>query len=244
MKKELTFGNLPAYLSHPDDGEKHPGLIIIHEIWGLDAHIKDVTDRFATEGYCALAPDLFHDAPFETQIDPGLMAEAANPATRDEAQKKLRAFFAPFQSPEFGQKTVAALKTCLDYLLKEEKSSNGSVGVLGFCFGGTYSFQLAAQDSRVQASVAFYGQPLKTEDIPHLQCPVIAFYGDQDENLMHSLPQLTEDMHKNEKVFEPVVYSGAGHAFFNDANPNRYNPEAAKDAWIKTLAFLSKNLSR
>lgn len=243
MKKELRIGNLPAYLSRPDDEVKHPALIVIHEIWGLDPHIKDVTDRFAAEGYFALAPDLFHDAPFETQIDPGLMAEAANPATRDEAQKKLRAFFAPFQSPEFGQKTVAALKICLDYLMQEE-SCNGSVGVVGFCFGGTYSFQLAAQDKRVQAAVAFYGQPLKAEDIPHLQCPVIAFYGDQDENLMVSLPQLTEDMRKNGKAFEPVVYPGAGHAFFNDTNPNRYHPEAARDSWIKTLAFLSRNLSR
>jgi carboxymethylenebutenolidase len=239
----LILGTTPVYHARPDDGQKHPGLVVIHEIWGLAPHIKDVANRFAAEGYSVWAPDLFQDTPIEGKIDAALMEEMNNPETRDEAQKKLRAFFAPTQSPEFGKQTVVTLKTCLDHLLKNE-GVNGEAGVLGFCFGGTYSFQLAIQDPRVKAAVAFYGQPPKAEDIPRLHSPVLAFYGDQDAHLMQSLPELEEEMKKNGKAFEAVVYPGVGHAFFNDMNTRMYNQDAAHSAWNKTLQFLSKNLRR
>lgn len=239
--KDVTIGNLPAYHSYPDDGEKHPGLIVIHEIWGLDDHIKDVANRFAAEGYSVLAPNLFHDVSFASKINPGLFDEMNNPATRDEAQKKMRELFAPMQSPEFAQDMVVKLKKCVDYLLADEHV-DGQIGVLGFCFGGTYSFALATNDSRIKAAAPYYGHPPKSEDIPGIACPILAFYGDQDANLMQSLPQLREDMQKNRKQFEAVVYPNAGHAFFNDTNARMYNPRAAQDAWGKTLTFLSKNL--
>jgi carboxymethylenebutenolidase len=112
------------------------------------------------------------------------------------------------------------------------------VSVLGFCFGGTYSFNLAAHDDRIKHAVPFYGHAPSEDNLKNIQCPILAFYGDEDANLMESLPQLKEDMEKNGKDFEAVVYTGVGHAFFNDTNEHAYDATSAEDAWNKTLAFL------
>jgi carboxymethylenebutenolidase len=232
----------PSFFVTPDDENKHPGLIIIEEIWGLNAHIKHVAKRFAKEGYVVLSPELLFETGITEKADQALLEQVKNPATRDEAQKKLRALFAPLQSPEFAESAIAKLKTSVDYLLAH-KQVDGKVGVLGFCFGGTYAYALAATDSRIKAAIPFYGHaPDHLEKIKGIQCPVLAFYGKQDENLISSLPDVKEAMKKFDKDFEAVVYSDTGHAFFNDTNPNRYNKKAAEDAWNKSLEFLAKYL--
>jgi carboxymethylenebutenolidase len=119
---------------------------------------------------------------------------------------------------------------------------DGNIGVIGFCFGGTYTFQLAIHDERIKAAVVFYGHPPEEGEIPNIHCPILAFYGDQDANLMQTLPALKENMGKHGKSFEAVVYPGVGHAFFNDTNARAYNREVADDAWKKTLAFLKANV--
>ena len=242
MQKEINIDGVPAYHAYPDDREKHPGLIIIHEIWGLDSHIKDVADRFANEGYLVIAPDLFHDIIFEEKIDHKLLDEMRDPKTKDEAQKKMRTIMAPINDPSYAGKALADLEKCVKYLVEDKHVTTETVGVLGFCFGGTYTLALAALDNRIQAAISFYGHPLKEDKIKDLNCPVLAFYGDQDKNLMDSLPLFKELMEKNQKDFTTVVYPNTGHAFFNDTNERMYNKDAAKDAWIKTLKFLKENL--
>lgn len=248
MNKNIKLGEMPAYHSYPDASTKakgkagkHPGLVIIHEIWGLDAHIKDVADRFAAQGYSVLAPNLFHNLPFDGKISNTLLDEMQDPATRDEAQKKIREVMAPISAPEYAQAALAELKSCVDYLAADEHT-NGKIAVLGFCFGGTYAFHLAAQDPRIVAAIPFYGQPPMPEEISKISVPILAFYGEEDENLMKSLPKLREDMKAQSRDFTAVVYPKAGHAFFNDTNKNRHRPEAAKDSWDKSIAFLKKNL--
>jgi carboxymethylenebutenolidase len=237
--KDLTLGQLPAYHVYPDDGGAHPGVIVIHEIWGLTDHIKDVADRLAQAGYSVVAPNLFYGMPFEGKIDQSLLQEMHDPQKRDEAQKKMREVMAPISVPEFAAQAVADLKRCADYLLADHNVT-GRVAVMGFCFGGSYAYHLAAQDGRIQAAVPFYGQPAAAEEVGRINCPVLAFYGDQDVNLMQSLPALRENMKNHGKTFEAVVYSGTGHAFFNDTNARMHHPEYAKDAWQKTLAFLAQ----
>lgn len=240
MKKELTIAHTPAYHSYPDDGKKYPGLIVIEEIWGLNPHIKSVADRFASEGYSVLSPELLPQGILDI-LTPQVQKDLFDPAKRNEVQPKLREAMAPIMQPGYAKETVEKLKACVDYLLADNHV-DGDVAVLGFCFGGSYSFHLAAHDKRIKAAVPFYGQAPSEEEIPNINCPVLAFYGEQDANLMQSLPKLKEDMQKSGKQFEAVVYQNAGHAFFNDTNPHAYNPQAAQDAWDKTLIFLKKNL--
>lgn len=230
-----------AYFHSPQEGT-HPGILLIHEVWGLKDHIKNVADRFVQEGYTVLAPDLLSQTGITDKIDQSIMEDVANPATRDEAQKKMREAMTPLHSPEFGTETVEKLEACLTYLLSDGRT-NGNVGVVGFCFGGTYTYSLAVSDTRLKAAVPFYGHaPEPLSNLEKISCPMLAFYGEKDENLMQQVPQVEEKMEEYEKNFRVVLYPNTGHAFFNDTNPTTYNEDAASDAWAKTLAFLEEYL--
>jgi carboxymethylenebutenolidase len=233
----------PAYFTYPDDKTKVPGIILIHEIWGLVDHIKDVARRLTTEGYTVLAPNLFAGTNFNEKVAQSLVQEMANPATRDEAQKKMREIFAPTRSPEFAQEMFKKLEMCFDFL-KNDAHTNGRIAIIGFCFGGTFSFGLATREPGLAAAISFYGRPPEPLDlVKKILCPILAFYGDNDAPLMESLPQLKNAMNVNGKNFESVVYPDAGHAFFNDTNSRMYNKPAAEDSWKRTLDFLKKYLA-
>lgn len=229
-----------AYLAYPEKTGPGMGIVLIHEVWGLTDHIKDMANRFASQGYVVLAPDLLAGTGIMEKITPELQKEIWDPATRDEAQKKMRAAMAPIQAPEFAGATVAKLKECVSTLLAD-KNVNGKVAVVGFCFGGTYSFALAVADHRIVAAVPFYGHaPEPMDPVKEITGPVLAFYGEKDERLMAQLPELKKKMQEYGKEFEAVVYPETGHAFMNDTNPRTYKKEAAADAWKKTLEFLGK----
>lgn len=240
MSREITIDATSVYHSYPDDRQTHPGLLVIEEIWGVNNHIKKVADRFAAQGYSVLAPELLPQGLLEA-LTPQIQKDLSDPEKRSVAQPKLREAMGPIMQPEYAQSAIATLKACVDYLLADEHV-DGQIAVLGFCFGGSYSFHLAAHDERIKASVPFYGQAPSEKEIPNIKCPILAFYGDQDANLMQSLPKLREDMKKNGKEFEAIVYQNTGHAFFNDTNPHAYSSRAAIDAWEKTLLFLKEQL--
>jgi carboxymethylenebutenolidase len=153
----------------------------------------------------------------------------------------MREKMAPIQEPAYGQWAVKGLRACVDHLASQPGASTG-IGVLGFCFGGSYSFAVAAADSRIRAAVPFYGQPPETSETATICCPVLAFYGDQDERLMEGLPAVTSAMAEAGIDFTAQVYPGVGHAFFNDTNPATYDEAAAADAWRRTLSFLELSL--
>lgn len=237
----ITIANTNAYLAKPADTVKG-GLIIVHEIWGLNDHIKDVAGRFAAEGYLSLAPDLLSGTAMEPFTDPGLYERIQNTSTRDEAQKEMGALLAPMHSPEFMQATVAKLEACFAWLA-DQPETNGRVAALGFCFGGTFTFALAVSEPRLSAAVPFYGNADQSEEeLARIKCPVLAFYGEQDTNLVSQLPQLEVRMQAAKVRFEAKVYPDTGHAFFNDSSPARYNQRAAEDSWKRTLVFLQANL--
>lgn len=240
MHKNITIGSTTAYHSFPDDGEQHPGLVLIEEIWGVTDHLRSVADRFVAAGYSVLAPELLPEGML-AQMTPQMPLDLFNPETRNEVQPKLREAMSPVMQPEFAEGAIAALKEAVDYLMADE-GVNGNVAVLGFCFGGTYAFHLAAHDDRLRAAVPFYGHPPREDEIPNISCPILAFYGDQDQALMDTLPQLTERMTAAGKEFIPVVYPNVGHAFFNDTNPFAYDAAAAADAWEQALSFLAERM--
>jgi len=226
---------LEVYESAPA-GDIKGGLIVIEEVWGLTDHIKSVADRFAAEGYYVLSPELLGETHIKEHAAE-LMLDLFNPEKRNEAQPKLRQLMTPMQEPDFGKKTLERVKTCFDYLFDKPETKQW-VAVAGFCFGGSYSFALAAAEPRLKAAVPFYGHA-DVENTKQIKCPVLAFYGEKDENLMKDLPALQQAMQTADVEFTAQVYPGCGHAFFNDTNPFAYHETAAADAWRRTLAFLA-----
>ena len=232
----------PAYLVTPH-GPVKGALIVVQEVWGLTPHIKSIADRLAGEGYIALSPDLFYGNGIDLESLSGLQSQLFDPEKRAEVQPKLRALMTPIQSPEFGKITEAKTQVCFDYL-ENLGNVEGRVGIIGFCFGGTYSFSLAVHQPKLKVAIPFYGHAdFSVDQLKAITCPVLAFYGDQDENLMASLPELKDKMSKAGVKFTAQVYPGCGHAFFNDTNKFTYNPEAAADAWNKTLDLLKSSFS-
>lgn len=239
----MPTGALSAYVVRPD-GPVRGGLVLIHEVWGLVGHTRDVADRFAREGYVVVAPDLLADQGITEENTAGIGEAIAGPdeAARNEAQPKLRALLAPLRNPEFGALTTQRVRACFD-VLYDDADVAGRVGIIGFCFGGTYSFSLAVHEPRLLACVPFYGHAsFSDEELARIKAPVLAFYGQDDDPLVAALPALEAAMDVAGVDFMPKVYPGAGHAFFNDSNRFAYRPGPADDAWDLTLEFLARHV--
>lgn len=245
---EIPFKDQPfnAYVSTanaPETQEEKPsGVIVIHEIWGLNEHTRDVANRIAALGYTVIAPDLLSHTGILEKMTPEIQREIADPATKDEAQKKMREAMAPLHQPEFGAETVQRIQACYDYLKNEHGAPK--IGCIGFCFGGTYTFAFAASQPKLNAAVVFYGHPPADEsEIAKIKTPIIGFYGEKDTRLTEGLAELQMTFERNHMEFPHFVYPNTGHAFFNDTNAPMYNKEAAEDSWLKTVEFLKQTLA-
>jgi len=211
-----------GYLATPEVGAG-PGLIVIQEWWGLVDHIKDVCDRFAAEGFTALAPDLYHG---RTTAEP------------DEAGKLA-------MSLDY-ERAARDLSGGVDYLTAHESVRGQGVGVVGFCMGGGLSLWLASlRPDQVKAVVSFYGIPRgpAQPDWSRMAATVQGHYGEDDGSISsEQLAALEAQLREAGVDIEVFVYPASGHAFFNDTRPEAYNEEAARQAWIRTLEFLRKHL--
>jgi carboxymethylenebutenolidase len=223
VKYENAGGaSVGGYLSTPQGKGRHAAVIVIHENRGLNDHTRDVARRFAAEGFVALAPDLLSRK--------GGTAAMESPDKAREALSQI--------APE---DAITDLKAGLAFLDKHARVRRGRLGSVGFCWGGARSFTLAAESELLRAAVVFYGSAPAPEKLAQVRCPVLGIYGETDERITSRVPEVAEAMKKNGKRFEYKIYTGAGHAFFNDTG-QRYHPEAAKDAWTRTLAFLRGTL--
>lgn len=239
----IELADVSAYRADPS-GTPKGGLVLIHEIWGLVDHIKDLADRFAAEGYLVVAPDILSRIGIEPHVGLDLFSRMFSPdeATRLEVQPHLREALAPSRSPEYAAGAIASLKSVVDYLA-DQPGIDGRIAVTGFCFGGTFSFALAVADPRISAALPWYGTAPTPEAMGTIGCPVLALYGGIDEPLMSALPEVTRAMAEAGVDFTPHVYGDAKHAFFNNTSVN-YNAEAAADAWPRALTFLETSLTR
>jgi carboxymethylenebutenolidase len=222
MGKMVQFpsngGNTSGYLATPSSG-KGPGVLVIQEWWGLVDHIKRVCDRFAAEGFSALAPDMYHGKTATEPDEAGKLFMALNIG---QAEKDLR-----------GAAKVLA-----------EHSSTPKIGVVGFCMGGQLALFAATLNSNVGACVNFYGvHPNVKPDYSKLSGPVLGLFAEKDGFVT---PQTARDVDaaikKAGKQSEIHIYPNVDHAFFNDDNKAAYNKPAAEDAWKRTLAFFKANL--
>jgi carboxymethylenebutenolidase len=232
---------LDVYVARPE-GPPIGGLVVIHEIWGLVDHIKDVADRFAAEGWLVAAPDLLSNS----GVAPALGAELFGLVNGDDeeartaAQPRMREAMSGMRAPEYARWAVGALRATVGWLMGEP-GVGGRLAATGFCFGGTYAFLLAAHDDRVRAVAPFYGTAPSPGLMAGISAPVLALYGQHDPALIDALPAVTAAMAEAGVDFEAVVYPDSAHAFFNDTG-RRYNPTDADDAWGRVTAFLRDNI--
>lgn len=213
-------GTTSGYLALPKKGTG-PGVIVIQEWWGLVDHIKEVCDRFAQEGYVALAPDLYHGESAKSPDEAGKLMMALR---IDETEKDLRG--------------------AIQYLLNHEATTADKVGTIGFCMGGALSLYAASKNSNVGACVVFYGiHPNVKPDLANLQAPVLGIYAERDKSVP---PELVRDLERQLKELgksvEIHIYPDTDHGFFNDHRPDVYNAKAAADAWRRVIQFFAKHL--
>lgn len=210
-----------GYFAAPANGSG-PGVIVLQEWWGLVDHIKDVCDRFAKEGFCALAPDLYH----------GDMAKSP-----DQAQKL-------FMAVNIAE-TEKDMRGAVDFLLAQKECSTKTVGTMGFCMGGQLSLYAAcANPNKVSACVDYYGIHPKVEpDIASLKAPVLGFFAQKDGFVTPAVAgELAAKLGAAGKRVEIHIYAGLDHAFFNDSRKEVYNAAAATDTWTRMLAFFRANV--
>jgi len=254
-------GNIEAFLAKPLTDAPRPAIVVIHEIFGLDDHIKDVTNRFAGQGYVALAPNLYSGSEtlrstltrtniaavvqFMQTIPPGKMRDTAivqqelakqPEEKRASLQKVMSLLFGGLPKAQLTQDLVRAV----DYLNSQTYVKKGAIGSVGFCFGGSMSINLACHAQTV-ACVIFYGEnPSPIELLKNLQGPVLGLYGGDDVRINSNLDQLVKAMVEYKKDLEMRIYPGAPHAFFNDTSKATYRPDAAMDAWDRVLRFFAR----
>ena len=220
VKFSSNGGQASGYLAIPEKGTG-PGVVVIQEWWGLVDHIKDVCDRFAAEGYVALAPDFYHGKTTKSPDEAGKLMMALR---IDEAEKDLGG--------------------AIQFLLAHQATTGNKVGTIGFCMGGALSLYAATKNPKVGACVVFYGgHPNVKPDLPNLQAPVLGIYAERDgfvtPELVHQLERQLKELGKSVEVH---IYPGVDHAFFNDQRPEVYDEKASADAWRRVLEFFGKNL--
>lgn len=244
MGSLVTLDDSLSFYRADPPGEIRGGLIVIHEIWGLVDHIRDVADRYAAQGYLVLAPDLLSHIGMTPDAGREILAllNSADEETRMAAQPIMRERLAPTNAPDFADAAVATLRRAVDYL-EAQSGVNGRIAVTGFCFGGSYSFALASADSRVRAAIPYYGTAPEADAMATIACPVLAFYGELDERLVSALPEVEQRAADAGVDLSVKVYPRVGHAFFNDTRPLAYGAEAAEDSWQRANEFLAANLA-
>lgn len=212
-------GKISGYLVRPKEKGKRPAILVIHENRGLSPHIKDVTRRFALEGYLAYGIDL-------------LSPLGGTPDDDDKA----RDLYTKINRTD-PSANVAAVS-----FLKQHPESSGKVGAIGFCAGGEMVNQLATATSELDAVVSYYGRSPAADKVPNIKAPLLEHYAENDQGVNSTVPAFKEALEKNNKKFTMYTYPGTQHAFNSDTSAARYNKEQADIAWGRTIAFFKENL--
>lgn len=208
-----------GYLARQAGQAQAPAVIIIHEWWGLNDHIRDIAERYARAGFIAAAVDLYEGATTKDPQEAARMMGALDP-----------------------KKALAGIETALSYLRDADDVS--AVGITGFCMGGVYTL-LAACNFQFEAAVPFYGMPDDLSVIQHLKCPALFIGGERDQWItVEKMNKLDAAFKQSGKDAEVKIYAGADHAFFNDTRPDVYSARDAADAWNCALEFFSKHLKK
>jgi carboxymethylenebutenolidase len=216
-----------CFIVYPEVRDKATTIVLIHEIFGLTDWARDMADEFAAEGYIVIAPDL-------------LWGSVTNGGT-EELIKSGGNVGKAIQALPPAQIT-ADLDAAMDYVTNIP-AANGKVVVAGFCWGGGQSFRFATNSKNLKAAFVFYGTPPKADDMARIHCPVYGFYAGNDARVSATIPKATEQMKAAGKIYEPVVYDGAGHGFMRAGeapDASDANKKARDAAFQRTIELLKK----
>ena len=210
------YGESTAFVALPEDTNSK-AVIIIHEWWGLNDHVKDIAGRYADEGFIGIAPDLYRGR------------IAANP---DEASKMMHDL-----AVEDGLGTI---KACIDSASEEFDVTH--FGITGYCMGGTFALRAACSLEGLSAAVPFYGDIPEEELLSQLRIPTTFISGTRDGWINPEKVAAMEDVVERYELPLVSVKYDADHAFFNNTRPEVYDDTAARDAWALAIAFFKENL--
>ncbi|HQT21643.1 MAG: carboxymethylenebutenolidase [Sphingobacteriales bacterium 17-39-43] len=211
---------MKGYLARPKGRGKFGSVVVIHENRGLNPHIKDIARRVAKAGFIALAPDAL--SPF-----------GGTPANTDDA----RGMFSKIDA----SKNLNNFLNALDYL-KSRKESNGKTACVGFCWGGRMTNLLAVNSASLNAAVAYYGGQPDAADVPKIKAKLMLHYAGMDERVNAGIPAYEAALKSSVIDYQLFIYDGVQHAFNNDTGGERYNADAAKLAWGRTLELFNKTI--
>lgn len=210
-----------GYLSRPLTPGKHPTLILIHEWWGLNDNIRALADDYARQGYTALAVDLY---------------EGKTAATADEARALSKAVY---DNPK---QALENLKAAVSYISGSPSADTQRLASVGWCFGGSWSYQMAKNDLGVKAAVIYYGQFDVKDDLSKMKANILGHFGESDTVIpAQSVAELEKKLKSLSDEHEVFMYPNAGHAFANKDGAN-YDAAATQQSWARTLDFLAKQL--
>jgi len=210
---------LEAYMARPEGDGPFPGIVVIHEIFGLNENMKDITRRFADQGYAALAVDLLvgrNRTICMFRLMGGLLLKSLN------------------------NTGIHDLKAALTFLSEQPGVDNSRLGAVGYCMGGSYAIAWACTDDRLKAIAPYYAaNPRPLEAVARL-CPVVGSYPDNDFTTS-AAQKLDVELDRYNVPHDIKIYPGAKHSFFNDTGRS-YNEPAAQDSWARVLAFFGEHL--
>jgi carboxymethylenebutenolidase len=252
----LDGASITTFVARPDDADQHPGIVLIHEIWGLNEQIRGVARRYAKEGYVVVAPHLFsrheeltEDAirnamgpvfsiPQEKRRDPDAMAEVME--SMDEASRAVVQIL--FVDREALMEGMAQdVPGAYDFIKSMDCVIGDKIGVTGFCMGGGLAFQVATA-LPFAAAFIFYGQaPTPIESVANLSGPVFVVYAGEDMMLNNGIPALIHTMLENKKTYGLKIYANMQHGFFNEYG-RMYDQASADDAWQLAIAHFDRYL--
>jgi carboxymethylenebutenolidase len=225
VESHITFpgaqGEVKAFSARPKGQAKLGLVLVIHENRGLNPHIIDVARQVAAEGFIAVAVD-------------ALSGFGGTPEDEDKARDLIGKL-----DPALNLQNYLM---ALDYL-RGRKDGNGKAGCVGFCWGGAMANQLAVNDPKLLAAVAYYGMQAKAEDVPKIKSSIMLHYGGLDERVNAGIPDYEAALKANKVDYKLYVYEGVNHAFNNNTAPTRYNEAAAKLAWGRTIGLFKEKLS-
>jgi len=211
---------LGAYFARPDGDGPFPGALVIHEVFGLNENIKDITRRFADQGYAALAVDLFF---------------------KQSRVMCMFRLFAGMQLNSLEHQGIQDLKAALTHLASQPGVDANRLGAVGYCLGGGLAIALACADNRLRAIAPYYGMNPRPLEAVKRSCPVVGSYP-ADDFTASAGQALEAELDKHGVAHDIKIYPGAKHSFFNDQSPRAYNAEVAQDSWQRVLAFFEEHV--